>query len=280
MNQETQRELDELIETCLNSIQKIVHDEQDFLPYVITNNMEGKGQVLTVDPSLDEEQALTGIYSILGKQAMSGELKSFGVVMDVKMTDKDTGEQVDAIRVAIEHRHADPIQLVIPYLKTEKGKQYREMQKAPSRAFVFRQEGEEAPSSGNEEQQGRALIEQIPQYAELHVQKAKEMANIELLFDESCFAQTDRIIEEGWGGQPPKMIAVVVLTFGSFIGEAIRRLHGGEWEFDDEHGVFLRDVGEKKIPVFPFDKVRKRFLNGAADSIGEYYENLKKNLVN
>jgi len=279
MSEEVAREVEELIQLCLSSIKKMVHDEEEFLPYVITNRVSSKGELLGVDQAMNTEQALSGIYSILGEQAESGDLTSFAVILDVKMTNKDTGQQLDAIRIAIEHRHGDPVTLFIPYTVSEEGKKYGEMKTVPGERIVFRGGEKAAGKDAEQERQARDFIERIPEYAELHIQKSKELAGEDLHYDESCFALTDKIIEESWGEKPPGMIGVVVSTFGSFLGEAIRRLHGGHWDFSPEHGVFLRDVGVNKVPLFPFDKVRKRFEKGSSDSIAEYYENLKKHIA-
>ena len=110
----------------------------------------------------------------------------------------------------------------------------------------------------------------------MHVKLTERHSGVQLGYDEASFAQLDEIIEEGWGGEPPAMLDTTALTFGSFLGESIRRLLGGEWSYDEDKGYHLTQVGGVGMTLFPFDKVKKRFLNGDEDSLAFYYAKIKQ----
>ncbi|MCF7954495.1 MAG: hypothetical protein K9M75_01710 [Phycisphaerae bacterium] len=137
---------------------------------------------------------------------------------------------------------------------------------------------EKVAESVKSEESADDFIEKIPAMAEMHIKKMHELSGRLLEYNEACFEETDKMIEEGWGGECPVMLDTVVLTFGSFVGEAIRRIHGGQWVYDEKHGGHLINVGGKgsNIKIFPFSKIKKRFQNSDEDSIGYYYTVIKQ----
>ena len=110
----------------------------------------------------------------------------------------------------------------------------------------------------------------------MHIKLMERHSGVRLNYDEASFAQLDEMIEEGWGGEAPAMLDTTVLPFGSFVGESIRRLLGGEWGYDEDKGCHLTQVGGVGMTLFPFDKVKKRFLNGDEDSLESYYAKIKQ----
>ena len=119
------------------------------------------------------------------------------------------------------------------------------------------------------QEEARAFISQIPLQAEKHRELAKGVFGIELDYSADSILKLDKMIQEGWP-KPPTMLDQVVLGFGSYLGEAIRHIHGGDWGFNPEQGLYF-DVGGRDIKIFPFAKVKKRFLNGDEDSLAYYY---------
>jgi hypothetical protein len=64
-----------------------------------------------------------------------------------------------------------------------------------------------------------------------------------------------------------------MFAIGSYVGEAIRRVHGGHWQADDEDpkgeiNITLVLPGGGRI--WPVQRVMKRFKNGAEDGIYGY----------
>lgn len=120
------------------------------------------------------------------------------------------------------------------------------------------------------EEEALALIAEIPGVAERHREGAKSIGGIDLDYRAESIPKLDEMIREGWPDGPPAMLDATVLSFGSYLGETIRRVHGGDWGFSPEHGIHL-DVGGLGIKIFPFAKVEKRFVNGEEDSLGYFY---------
>jgi integrase len=74
--------------------------------------------------------------------------------------------------------------------------------------------------------------------------------------------------------KPPseKQVLTMAKIFGGYVGETIRKTHGGNWELFDMNGadtVSLR-VGEANI--FPVAKVYKRIRQGSEENVYAYYQ--------
>lgn len=84
--------------------------------------------------------------------------------------------------------------------------------------------------------------------------------------DEDSLEKLDDLIEDGWAGKTPEHLDLVVASFGSYMGEALKAVHGGAWKVDPDSGE-RAVVISNKVAVFPFSKIEKRFRNGKEDSI-------------
>lgn len=122
-----------------------------------------------------------------------------------------------------------------------------------------------------------AFIKQIPEIAERHRRQMKESFGEKLDYQKSDLARLDSVIDKAWGEALPKNIDALVLTFGAYFGETLRRLRGGRWDHDDERGYCLHDVGGMAT-VYPFEKVSKRFKNSKENSLAVFYRALVKTL--
>jgi hypothetical protein len=121
------------------------------------------------------------------------------------------------------------------------------------------------------ESDAQELISQIPSFAEQHRKMANETFNAGLDYSADSIETLEKIIEEGWQ-EPPIFMDDLVLAFGSYLGETIKRLHGAEWKYSEEYSLYLDNVGGQNMTIFPFGKVRKRFVNGNEDSLAYYYK--------
>jgi hypothetical protein len=121
----------------------------------------------------------------------------------------------------------------------------------------------------------KKFIACIPGHAESHIKMCKEHFGVDLDYSAESLKTIDEIITKNWP-KPPNMLNPVVISFGSYVGETIRRLLGGEWAFDPERGYTLANVGGASTRIFPFAKVEKRFVNGEGDSIGFYFAAIGK----
>jgi hypothetical protein len=116
----------------------------------------------------------------------------------------------------------------------------------------------------------REFILKIPQMAEDHRTSAREIFGVELDYSAESIQKLEIMIRDGWPDGPPIMLDQTVTAFGSYFGETIRAIHGGEWRYDDTHGLHFQ-VGTSDMKIFPFKKVRKRFVNGSEDSLTYFY---------
>lgn len=115
---------------------------------------------------------------------------------------------------------------------------------------------------------------QFQEFAQIHINTTQQIFGVALSYDEQSILQLDDIVSRGWPESPPRQLDHVVLLFGSFLGEAIKAVLGGEW-FKNEKGWGIR-IGKANIMVFT--KIQKRFLNGIEDSITHYYQTIMRSL--
>ena len=121
------------------------------------------------------------------------------------------------------------------------------------------------------------FIAEIPAIAERHREQIQKSFGEKLDYRKSDFARLDTLISKAWGEKLPKNLDRLVLTFGAYFGESIRRLRGGSWDYEPDRGYCLRSVGEAAT-VYPFEKVKKRFQNGDQDALSVFYTALAKKL--
>lgn len=70
-------------------------------------------------------------------------------------------------------------------------------------------------------------------------------------------------------GVTPEQTEGLVQMLGSFLGECIVHVYGGEWrEYEGQPGIFF----ENGSGAFPFSKVRMQFKNGLQDSVLGFYD--------
>jgi hypothetical protein len=87
---------------------------------------------------------------------------------------------------------------------------------------------------------------------------------LESLFDRVEYAMPDPESKETLG--------LLTRLLGSYLGEVIRRKHGGEWIiWTDKHGKTMAlQVGDATI--FTHNKIKKRLERGPAHNIWNYYQ--------
>ncbi len=119
--------------------------------------------------------------------------------------------------------------------------------------------------------------EWIKEQSRNFIKGMKKTFGTKMGLDEDSLERLDDIIEDGWGGKIPEELDLVVASFGSYMGEALKAVHGGEWKVDPEfgeRGVVISD----KVAVFPFSKIEKRFKNGKGDSISMLLRIIERDL--
>lgn len=107
-------------------------------------------------------------------------------------------------------------------------------------------------------------------YAEKHIETAKKTFGFSLAYDLASISKLDEMID---GIGKPKNLGLMILLFGSFLGEAFRPMFNGRWTWNEPFKSWaitfpLAKGGEDG--AFVFAKVEKRFKNGMEDSLSFY----------
>jgi hypothetical protein len=86
----------------------------------------------------ETNEILQLLYQGLGERAARGEIHASAVCMDVRVQRTGDTEKSDAVQVAIEHAHADPVNVFLPYSKRRfGGVKYGEIFAEPGERRVF-----------------------------------------------------------------------------------------------------------------------------------------------
>jgi hypothetical protein len=127
-------------------------------------------------------------------------------------------------------------------------------------------------------------------YAQDCVDHAKAMTNVDLDYSveslkviEAILAAAHEQIPRGPAsegartGPSQESLATISKGYGGYIGEVIRRRHGGSWEINTgllpQPAIALR-VNESVI--FPPQRVYNRLTNGPEDNVWDYYRVLAR----
>ena len=112
-------------------------------------------------------------------------------------------------------------------------------------------------------------LEMIRANADLVLREARENLDQDIGYDEAGVRWLDGYIQRrhdsGAVGDDPSGLTN---TLGSFLGECIAQSYNGRWQ-ETEHGWAVIVDGD--LAVFPFNKVHKHLVDGAADSVLSLY---------
>lgn len=112
-------------------------------------------------------------------------------------------------------------------------------------------------------------LEMIRANADLVLREARENLGQDIGYDEAGVRWLDGFIQRRHdGGAVGEDPSGLVNTFGSFLGECIAQSYDGRWQ-ETEHGWAVIVDGD--LAVFPFNKVHKHLVDGAADSVLSLY---------
>lgn len=121
------------------------------------------------------------------------------------------------------------------------------------------------------------IQDELKRLAQIHVDTAKQISGLDFDYSEASIALLDPMIENNWGAEVPSQLDAMVQIIGAYVGEVIVRNLQGEWAQADG-----RWVVEFAIPhgstanANVFYKTHNRFINGMEDSLGYYYQMMKK----
>lgn len=114
-----------------------------------------------------------------------------------------------------------------------------------------------------------SLSESTKRNAALTIKMFAESHTVVLDYDEKSIQFLDDFINQSGSKYNENQQSQLADFFGSFLGECIRKIYGGNWEFINGDPAIRFD---EKNAVFPFNKVEKQFRNGAEDSILSFYQ--------
>jgi hypothetical protein len=137
------------------------------------------------------------------------------------------------------------------------------------------------------------LSEEMMQLADRAVKVAMDSYQVNLDYTEESIKRVEEIFSSLHKEVPLNFISKLLkrgltenqiyyasLMLGAYIGETIRRIHGGEWVKDEVMGE--KDIITLKVEetsIFPTGKAYKRIKNGSEDDIWFYYRVLAEEIL-
>jgi hypothetical protein len=134
-------EMDALLDNLLTFAQAMLQKHGEFYPFAAS--IDSAGELQSIGADVGEEhpassELLEVLYEGLRRQGAVGELRAAGVCADVRVAPPGSSDPADAIRVAIEHADADPVNVFLPYARRKlRGIQYGELFATPGQRKVF-----------------------------------------------------------------------------------------------------------------------------------------------
>ena len=134
-SQQTQDDLDRLLELTLPFAQQQLAAHGELFPFAAAVDVDGEPRLISADPSLGERPASMDVLDQLvgGLREQAGDLRAAALVADVR-----AGES-DAVRVELEHRDGQAICVLLPYKRKRlrRGVDYGELAAAPGRQHIW-----------------------------------------------------------------------------------------------------------------------------------------------
>jgi hypothetical protein len=109
--------------------------------------------------------------------------------------------------------------------------------------------------------------------AELVRAVAADELGVVVNYDEAGVRWLDDYIDQQRSKASEEVKAALPRTLGSFLGECIRRSHGGEWEQNKETSQWTVRVTDR-VAVFPFNKVRKQLAGAEGESVVAFFQSI------
>jgi hypothetical protein len=124
-----------------------------------------------------------------------------------------------------------------------------------------------------------SLAEDAQTYAE-RIAAALTQSGYQADFSLESLRDVDRFFDEHSangepipGGLLSEQLGARLFGIGAYVGEVLRRLHGGHWQGNDEDSegeINVAVVFPDGSTIWPVQRVMKRLRNGAEDSIYPY----------
>ena len=134
-SQQTQEDLDALLELTLPFAQQQLAEHGEFFPFAAAVGADGAPRLIAADPGLGERPTSTDVLDQLvgGLREQAGDIRAAALVADVRV-----GES-DAARVELEHRDGQAICVLLPYKRRRlrRGVDYGELGAAPGQPRIW-----------------------------------------------------------------------------------------------------------------------------------------------
>ncbi len=124
MDEQTEQEVTAIYEQALNSLSMMAANTDDLHPYAFTSIENSEGQMIATDPGMETDEAITTLYRGLRKFREESDMIALAVITDVTLSNPESGETLDAIHVAVEHRSGFAMGIVVPYEMGESGREF------------------------------------------------------------------------------------------------------------------------------------------------------------
>ncbi len=125
-----------------------------------------------------------------------------------------------------------------------------------------------------QEERAGAALEGIPLLAETCVQTTRDVFGRALAYEEASLSWLDDVVRHGWPAGGPVHEATVGM-FAAYVGETVRRVHGGHWQVRDDQELVLVGVGQRDLVVRPSVLVRHAFERPAGSTFGDAHARIR-----
>jgi hypothetical protein len=136
-----QADFEALTNMLLPFAKDMLSKQNGFFPFGATISTDGTLAGTMADPGDQKESS--AIVELMARafrsQAAEGKVRATGMCMDVKTVPPGESQKVDAIRIHLEHREGQAVEVVVPYGKGWFGSiKYREPYMLPGECEIFR----------------------------------------------------------------------------------------------------------------------------------------------
>lgn len=132
-----------LLQQAIATANKSIPLRDPILPFVITVADDGSGHMHTGSPDENEAVIVEALYNNLKEEAEAGSVLAFALVLEVSVTNQETGDAQDAIRINMEHaEHPDGESCAIPFARSADTVQWGRVARLPPEPRVWTQASE------------------------------------------------------------------------------------------------------------------------------------------
>lgn len=137
---EPREEIEQLLHYLLPVAEDQLNRDGAFRPYAAT--LDTEGEVSSVAASEGEEpdvgDLLVALHAELRERASEGAIRASGIAADVTLTHPESGEQMDAVQLELDHAETEAVDVYVPYTSGDVGVKFGELVAAPGQTPVFR----------------------------------------------------------------------------------------------------------------------------------------------